>query len=138
MAKFSFTALHKSHRLNLLIFSPDHLIHNPHVALNNLDDFSADIFIAISRHSQTVITICMHRYRQIHRLDHIIRCNRSNNKDSLIHSFRAFRRSANRHCRKLEIGTLFWNRAAIRNHTESILLKPVICKKSERLMLYHP
>ena len=53
------------------LLPPHHLIHNPHITLNNLQDLRADIFIDIIRHRDAVLTILAKIYSSIYCLQEL-------------------------------------------------------------------
>ena len=55
--KFPRFSIKNSQDFQLYLLPPHHLIHNPHITLNNLHDLRADILIDIIRHRNTVTAI---------------------------------------------------------------------------------
>lgn len=53
----------------LLILSPYHLIHDTHIALNNLHNLCGDVFVNIIRYRNTMITVHAELYGSIYGLE---------------------------------------------------------------------
>ena len=55
-----------------LLLSPDHLVDNSGVALDELHYLCADIFIGVGRHRNAVVSVSYHLHRYIYRLQEVV------------------------------------------------------------------
>ena len=85
----------------LLTFSPNHLVHNAHIALDDLHDLVGDIRIRVVRHRDraAVLFILYHFYCCINRLKKAFGIDAGQDKAGLVKGFGALRGSADTHSR---------------------------------------
>ena len=74
--------------LSIVLLPPHHLVHNPHIALNNLHDLRADILIDIIRHRNSVTAISAEFHRSINCLEEGFGVDASNDEICLVDGFR--------------------------------------------------
>ena len=44
----------------ILVFPPNHLVHNPRIGLNDLDDFGGDVFVDVVGDRDAMVACCVH------------------------------------------------------------------------------
>ena len=71
-------------------FPPHHLIHYPHITLNNLHDLGADILIDIIRHRNTVTAISTELDSSVNRLEERLCVDAGNDEICLVDGFGTF------------------------------------------------
>ena len=94
----NFTQIYRQFYSNLL--PPNHLIDYPHIALDDLDDLSADIFINIIRNRDAVVAVAAEFDCGVNCLEEGFGVNASDDEISLINSFRALGAGADADCRE--------------------------------------
>lgn len=52
----------------LFCLPPNHLVHNPRIGLDDLDDFGGDVFIDVVRDGRAVVAGGVHRHGGVHGL----------------------------------------------------------------------
>lgn len=70
--------------LLFLILPPNHLIHNPGITLNQLDHLGTDILLHIIWYRNPLISVKVHLYRNVHRLQKRLLINARQHKTSFI------------------------------------------------------
>lgn len=69
-----------SSHTQLCSLSPYHLINNSGITLNKLDNLCTHVIIRIRRNINCIITVCIHRNREIYCLQNLLRRNAANRK----------------------------------------------------------
>lgn len=73
---------------------PNHLIHDTHIALNNLHYLCADILINIVRHRDSMLTVFAKLYSSIYSLKETLLVDAGNDEVTLVDGFGTFGRCA--------------------------------------------
>ena len=74
---------------------PHHLIHDTHIALDNLHYLGAYVLIYVVRHRDSMLTVLAELYSSIYSLQQTLRINTRNNEISLINGLRTLSACAN-------------------------------------------
>ncbi len=126
----------------ILSLSPDHLIDDAGVALDNLHDLRADVFFDVVRHGDAVVAVGVHRDGGVDGLQERLFIDSRNKETGLVKRFGAFGAGADADCRERvadarEEGAFFGQGAAVAYDGESVHLKAVVVVESEGFMLNH-
>ena len=85
-----------NHHLHLL--PPHHLIHNPHITLDDLHDLRADILIYIVRHRDAVVAVAAEFDCGVNCLEEGFGVNAGDDEVGFVDSFRALGAGADADC----------------------------------------
>ena len=89
-----------SQDFQLYLLPPNHLIHYPHIALDDLDNLGADIFINIIRNWDAVVAIAAEFDCGINCLEEGFGVDAGNDEVGFVDSFRALGTGADADCRE--------------------------------------
>ena len=125
-----------------LPFSPDHLVDDAGVALDNLHDLGRDVFFDVVRHRDAVVAVGVHRDGGVNCLQEGLFVDAGDEETGLVKRFGAFRAGADADCRErvadaCKEGAFFGERAAVAHDGESVHLQAVVVVESERFVLNH-
>ena len=125
-----------------LILSPNHLVDDAGVALNDLHDLRTDVFFDVVGHGDAVVAVGVHRDGGIDSLQKGLFVDAGDEEACLVKRFGAFRAGADADCRErvadaCEEGAFFGERAAVAHDGECVHLQAVVIVESERFVLNH-
>ena len=80
--------------LKLHFFSPDHLVDDAHITLDDLHYLGAYVLVHIVRHRDSMLTVFAEIYSGIYRLKEALLIDASNDEVALVDGFRTFGRGA--------------------------------------------
>lgn len=83
-----------------LFLPPHHFINHSRIALNELHDFGADVFINIVRNRDTVVTVLDHLYGRVNSLQERVFVDAGENEATLVEGLWALGRCADADCRE--------------------------------------
>ena len=83
-----------------MLFSPDHLVDNTCVALDELYDLGAYIFVRIVRYRYSVVTIADHLNSYVDCLEEVVLIDAGEDEAAFIEGFRALGGRTNADCRE--------------------------------------
>lgn len=83
-----------------LPFSPDHLVDDAGVALDDLHDLGRDVFFDVVRHGDAVVTIGVHRDGGVDSLQEGLFVDTGDEEACLVKRFGAFRAGTDADCRE--------------------------------------
>ena len=138
--KFPRFSIKNSQDFQLYLLPPHHLIHNPHITLNNLHDLRADILIDIIRYWDAVGAVAAEFHCGVHRLEQALGVNAGDDEVSLVYGLGTLSAGADADGRERmsyrgEEGRFLRESAAVADYCEGIHLQTVIVMESERLVL---
>lgn len=84
----------------ILLFSPNHLINNPDIALDDFDDFGGDVFIDIIRNRDAVVAVFTKFDCSVDRLKQGLGIYACDDKVRLINRLRSFGAGTDADCRE--------------------------------------
>ncbi len=126
----------------ILELSPDHLVDDAGVALDDLHDLGRDVFFDVVGHGDAVVAVLVHRDGGVDSLQEGLFVDAGDEEASLVKRFGAFRAGADADCRErvadaCEEGAFFGECAAVAYDGESVHLQAVVVVESERFVLNH-
>ena len=126
----------------ILELSPDHLVDDAGVALDDLHDLGRDVFFDIVGHRYAVVAVGVHRDGGVDSLQEGLFVDTGDEETGLVKCFGAFRAGADADCRERvanarEEGTFFGERAAVAYDGEGVHLQAVVIVEAERFVLNH-
>ena len=126
--------------LTALPFSPDHLVDDAGVALDDFHDLRAHVFFDVVGHGDPVVTVSVHRDRGIDCLQERLFVDACDKEAGLVERFGAFGAGADAHGRERvtdtrEEGAFFGERAAVAYDGEGVHLQAVVIVEAERFVL---
>ena len=129
----------KSNNLKLKL-PPNHLIDNPRIGLNNLDDLRRNVLIDIIRDGNTVVAGGVHCHSRIDGLEQGAGVDAGDEEAGFVQGFGPFGRCADADGREGmadagEKGGLLRQGAAIGDHRKGIHLQTIIVMEPQRLVL---
>ena len=89
-----------SQDFQLYLLPPHHLIDYPHIALDDLDNLGADIFINIIRHRDAVVAVAAEFDCGVNRLKEGFGVDASDDEIGFVDGFRALGAGADADCRE--------------------------------------
>ena len=126
------------------LFSPDHLVNDADIGLDDLDDFVRDVFIDVIGDGDcaAVFLLTTHLNGCVDRLKQSFRVDAGEDEACLVQCLGTFRGGADadggeRMRDRGEERGFFWKRAGIGHNTRGVHLQAVVVVESERLMLNH-
>lgn len=126
-----------------LVFSPNQLINHAGKTLDNPHNLAGDILIQIVRNRDPVFPRGIHGNSGLHGLEQGVLPNPGQEKAALLHSLRAFGRSADAHRREGpadggEEAALLRQGAAVADHGKGVHLQAVVIMEPQGLMPDNP
>ncbi len=131
------------HKCNAILeLSPDHLVDDAGVALDDFHDLGRDVFFDVVGHGDAVIAVSVHCDGGVDGLQERFFVNSRNKEAGLVKRFGAFRAGADANSRERvtdarEEGAFFGQGAAIANDSECVHLQAVVVMESEGFVLNH-
>ena len=124
----------------VLLLPPNHLIHNTHIALDNLHHLGAYIFIYVIGDGDAILTVFAEFYGGIYSLEEALGVDAGNNEVTLVYGFRTLGRGADADGREGmadagEKTAFFRQGAAVADYGEGVHLEAVVVVKTEGLVL---
>ena len=126
----------------VLLLPPNHLIHNPYIALDNLHYLGADILIHIIGDGDAMLTVFAEFYGGIYSLEEALGVDAGNDEVTLVNSLGTLGRGTDADgwewvAHTGEEAAFFGKCAAIAHHSKGVHLKAVVVVETERLVLNH-
>ena len=126
----------------VLELPPHHLIHHPHIALDDADDFRGDVFVHIVGDGDAGQAVADQGDRHIHALQQSDSVDAAKHEAAFVKSLRALGRGADAHGRermpdRRKETRFLRQRPRIRHNREGIHLQTIIIMEPQRLMLDH-
>lgn len=140
MRCFIFTK--KASRALLVFFSPDHFVDYSDVALDDLDNFGADIFVGVVGYGGAVIAVTDEFHCCVNALEQTFGVDAAQHETGLVKGLGAFGAGAyadggERMAYAGEEAGLLGEGAAIRHHSERIHLQAVVVVETQGLLYLH-
>ena len=125
------------------IFPPHHLVHNPHIALDDLDDFGRDVLVGVVGDREAVEAVTAEFHSGVDSLEEAFFVYAGDDEVTLVDGFGPLgaRPDADSRKRMSDTGeerTLLRKSAAITDYGKSIHLKAVVVMEAERLVADDP
>lgn len=119
---------------------PHHLIHNPHIALDYLHDFGADVFVGVVGHGDAVVAIGVHLYGCVNGLKEALLVDAADEEAAFVEGFGSFGAGADADCGERvadggEEAALFGEGAAVGDYCECVHLQAVVVVEAEGFVL---
>ena len=126
-----------------IIFPPHHLVHNPHIALNDLDDFGGDVLVGVIGDREAVEAVTAEFHSGVDGLEEAFFVYAGDDEVTLVDGFGPLgaRPDADSRERMSDTGeerTLLRKSAAVTDYGKSIHLKAVVVMEAERLVADDP
>lgn len=84
----------------ILVLPPNHLVHNPRIGLDDLDDFGGDVFVDVVRDGRAVVAGGVHRHGGVHGLQQAAGVDAGDEKARLVERLGALGRRADAYRRE--------------------------------------
>ena len=115
----------------ILVFPPNHLVHNPRIGLNDLDDFGGDVFVDVVRDGRAVVAGGVHRHGGVHGLQQAAGVDACDEEARLVERLGALGRCANAYRRERmadrgEEGGFLREGSRVGDHCEGVHLQAVV------------
>ena len=128
-------------RRPILLLPPHHLIHYPHIALDDLHHLRGDILIHIVKHWKAMVAILTKRNGGIYRLEQRCCINTGNDKIALVYGLGTFRGGSDTDRRERmaytrEEAALLRKCSAVTDNCKGIHLQTIVVMKAQWLMLH--
>ena len=125
-----------------LKFPPHHLIDYSDVALNDLDDLGADVFVCVVRHWESVKAVPAEFYCSVYGLQQAFFLYPRQHKTSLVQGLRPLRAGSDAHRRERfpdgrKVAALLRQGPAVRDDREGVHLQMVVVVEAQGLMGHH-
>ena len=126
--------------LYVLILSPNHLVHNTNIALDNLYYLGRNILLYIIWYRDAELAVLVEFYSCIYSLKETLLVDTCNDEIALVDCLWALGRSTDADSREWMTYTgeerrLLWKGSAIRYYRKGIHLKTIVIVEAERFML---
>ena len=122
------------------LFPPHHLVHYPHVALDDLHHLGRDILVHIVGHGDAVVAVAAEADGGVDGLKEAVGVDAGDDEAALVDGFRTLRRRADAHggegmAHRGEETALLGKGAAVADYSEGIHLEAVVVVEAERFVL---
>ena len=127
--------------MSFLVFPPYHLIDYPHIALDDLDDFGADVFIGVVRDGDAVEAVTAESNGGVDCLEEALFVYAGDDEAPFVDGFGPFGGCADADGRERvsyagEERALLRECTAVTHYSEGVHLEAVVVMESERFVLY--
>ena len=119
----------------ILIFPPNHFVHNTHVTLDDFDNLGGDVFVYVIRNRDTVVAISIHLDGCINCLKLTLFVDSADEKAAFVKGFGTFGAGTDADgwewvTHTGEEAGFLWKGAGVRYYRKSIHLKAVVVVKT--------
>lgn len=126
-----------------IIFPPHHLVHNPYIALDDLDDFGGDVLVGVVGDREAVEAVTAEFHSGVDGLKEAFFVYAGDDEVTFVDGFRTLgaRPDADRRERVSDTGketALLREGATVAHHCESVHLETVVIMEAERLVTDDP
>ena len=127
----------------MLILPPNHLVHNPRIGLDDLDDFGGDVFVDVVRDGRAVVAGSVHRHGGVHGLQQAAGVDAGNEEARLVERLGALGRRADAYRRERmadrgKKGRFLREGSGVGDHCEGVHLQAVVVVEAKGLVADDP